>query len=54
MNSVQDFFSLQNHLALAFPKKSHMCLKLTDLYITSLLFDLSYKFISVSFAFSPG
>ena len=38
-----------------FPKKSHECaLKLTDLWITSLLFDLNYKFINGSFAFSPG
>ena len=28
-------------------------LKLTDLWITRLLFDLNYKFISRSFAFSP-
>ena len=33
-----------------FPQKSHECaLKLTDL-----LFDLKYKFINGSFAFSPG
>ena len=38
-----------------FPQKSHECaLKLTDLRITSLLFDLKYKFINGSFAFSPG
>ena len=38
-----------------FPQKSHECaLKLTDLWITSLLFDLKYKFINGSFAFSPG
>ena len=38
-----------------FPQKSHECaLKLTDLWITSLLFDLNYKFINGSFAFSPG
>ena len=29
-------------------------LKLTDLWITSLLFDLNHKFIDGSFAFSPG
>ena len=29
-------------------------LKLTDLWITSLLFDLNNKFINGSFAFSPG
>ena len=28
-------------------------LKLTDLSITSLLYDLNYKFINWSFAFSP-
>ena len=34
---------------------THECaLKLTDLWITSLLFDLNYKFINRSFAFSPG
>ena len=38
-----------------FPQKSHECaLKLTDLWITSLLFDLKYKFNNGSFAFSPG
>ena len=38
-----------------FPQKSHECaLKLTDLWITSLLFDLNYKFVNGSFAFSPG
>ena len=26
----------------------------TDLWITSLLFDLNYEFINESFAFSPG
>ena len=36
-----------------FPQKSHECaLKLTDLWIKS-LFDLNYKFINWSFAFSP-
>ena len=35
--------------------KSHICaIKLTDLWITSLLFDLNYEFINGSFAFSPG
>ena len=39
----------------SFPQKSHGCaLKLTDLWITSLLLDLKYKFINGSFAFSPG
>ena len=38
-----------------FPQKPHECaLKLTDLWITSLLFDLNYKFINGSFGFSPG
>ena len=47
------FVSLYNHLA--FPQKLHECaLKLTDLWLTSLLFDLNYKFINGSFAFSPG
>ena len=37
-----------------FPQESHECaLKLTDLRITSLLFDLNNKFINESFAFSP-
>ena len=40
----------------SFPEKSHECaLKLSDLLITRLLFDLNYKFINESFAFySPG
>ena len=47
------FVSLQNHLA--FPQNSHECaLTLTDLWNTKLLFDLSYKFIDGSFAFSCG
>ena len=29
-------------------------LKLTDLWITTSLFDLNYKFINGSFAFGPG
>ena len=39
-----------------FPQKSHeqCALKLTDLWITSLLFNLKYEFIDGSFAFSPG
>ena len=45
--------SLLNNLA--FSSKSHECaLKLTDLWIRSLLFDLNYKFNNGSFAFSPG
>ena len=41
--------------SLSLSLKSHMecALKLTDLWITRLLFDLNYKFISRSFAFSP-
>ena len=31
-----------------------LALKLTDLWITSLLFDLNYKFIKGRFAISPG
>ena len=38
-----------------FPQKSRECaLKLTDLWVKSLLFALKYKFINGSFAFSPG
>ena len=38
-----------------FPEKSHECaLKLTELWNTSLLFDLNDKFINGSLAFSPG
>ena len=38
-----------------FPQKSReFALKLTDLWITSLLFDLNNKFINGSFEFSPG
>ena len=38
-----------------FPQKLYeAALKLTDLWITRLLFDLNYKFINGSFAFSPG
>ena len=38
-----------------FDEKSHKCaLKLTELWNTSLLFDLNYKFINGSLAFSPG
>ena len=46
------FVSLQNHLA--FPSKVTCSFKLTDLWNTKLLFDLSYKFINGSFAFSCG
>ena len=38
--------------------KSHLnvlcALKLTELWNTSLLFDLNYKYINGSLAFSPG
>ena len=44
---VRFFFTLKS-LSLSFP------LKLTDLWVTSLLFDLNYKFINWSFAFRPG
>ena len=38
-----------------FPQKSQECaLKLTDVWITSLLFDLNDKFINGSLAFSSG
>ena len=38
-----------------FPQKSReFALKLSDLWITSLLFDLNKKFINGSFAFSLG
>ena len=38
-----------------FPQKSHECaLKLTELWNTSLVFDLNYKFMNGSLAFSPG
>ena len=47
-----DYFSLKS---LPFPQKSHeRALKLTDLWTTSFLFDLNYKFINGSFAFSTG
>ena len=37
------------------PQKSHKCaLKLTDLWITSLLFDVNYEFNNRSFTFSAG
>ena len=40
---------------LSWPQRSHECaLKLTDLWIKSLLFDLNNKLINWSFAFSPG
>ena len=39
---------------LPFLQKSHECaLKLTELWNTSLLFDLNYKFVNGSLAFSP-
>ena len=36
------------------PLKSYGSRQLTDLWITSLLFDLHYKRINWSYAFSPG
>ena len=42
-------------VSLQIPQKSHECaVKLTDLWNTKLWFDLSYKFINGSFAFSCG
>ena len=48
-------------LSLSLKSQNECALKLTDLWITSLLFDFnhkfineSYKFINGSFAFSPG
>ena len=47
-----NFFSLKTQ---PFPQKVYKAaLKLTDLWITRLLFDLNYKFINRSFASSPG
>ena len=47
------FFS--KPLLIAFPSKLYeSALKLTNMWITSLSFDLNYKFINGSFAFSPG
>ena len=49
------FKMFHSKITYLFPQKSHECArKLTDLWITSLLFDLKYKFINGSFAFSPG
>ena len=36
------------------PLRSYGSPKLTDLWITSLLFDFNHKFINKSYAFSPG
>ena len=50
-----NYFSLKS---LTLSLKSHMnvlcALKLTELWNTSLLFDLNYKYINGSLAFSPG
>ena len=50
-----NYFSLKS---LSLSLKSHMnvlcALKLTELWNTSLLFDLNYKYINGSLAFSPG
>ena len=49
------FKMFHSKITYPFPQKSHECaLKLTDLWITSLLFNLKYKFINGSFAFSRG
>ena len=54
LDCLQIIFSLKS-LSLPMPQKSHECaLKLTDLWNPSLLFDLNYKYINGSFAFSPG
>ena len=46
---------LHSKISQPFPQKSHECaLKLTDLWIKSLFFDLNCKFINWNFAFSPG
>ena len=45
-------FHSKNTYNSSFPQKSHECaLKLTDLLITRLLFDLNYIFVNESFAF---
>ena len=50
-----NYFSLKS---LSLSLKSHMnvlcALKLTELWNTSLVFDLNYEFINGSLAFSPG
>ena len=47
-------FSLKS-LGLSLKTYMNQCgLKLTDLWITTSLFDLNYKFINGSFVFSPG
>ena len=50
-----NYFSLKSH---SLSLKSHVnvlcALKLTELWNTSLLFDLNYKYINGSLAFSPG
>ena len=50
-----NYFSLKS---LSLSLKSHMnvlcALKLTELWNTSLLFDLNYRYINGSLAFSPG
>ena len=49
------FKMFHSKITYPFPQTSHECArKLTDLWITSLLFDLKYKSINGSFAFSPG
>ena len=52
LDCLQIIFSLQS---LRLSHKSYECaLKLNDLWITSLLFDLNNKFMNGSFTFSPG
>ena len=47
-------FSLKS-LGLSLKTYMNQCgLKLTDLWTTTSLFDLNYKFINGSFVFSPG
>ena len=55
LGCLQIIFSLKS---LSLSLKSYMnvlcALKLTELWNTSLLFDLHYKFINGNLAFSPG
>ena len=48
-----NYFFLKS-LSLSLKNSQECALKLTDLWITSLLFDLNHKFINENFAFSPG
>ena len=51
LHSAKNYVNMfHSKITWPFPQKSHECaLKLTDLWITSLLFDLNYKFINMSF-----